>query len=64
MYNITRRDIMDSKIYLTTNDIMRKYSVVRSTVNNWRKEGLPIVRFGRLVRFEAEEVDKWLRNKS
>lgn len=45
--------------YLTTKDIMAKYKVTRMTVYNWVKQGMPNYKFGKLIRFSEEEVEKW-----
>jgi len=37
--------------------------VTRTTVDNWRKQGMPTSKFGRMVRFDKDEVMKWLKAK-
>jgi excisionase family DNA binding protein len=51
-------------IYLTVEDVMKKYQIAQSTVYKWMSEGMPKVKMGRLTRFEAEAIDEWIRNKS
>lgn len=49
---------------LTTNDIMAIYKVSRATVDRWRKRGLPSIKIGNSVRFEENEVQKWIKENS
>lgn len=37
--------------------------VKRSTVYRLRDEGLPVIRLGRVVRFDREEIVRWLRSR-
>lgn len=46
----------------TTKDLTKKYQVTRGTVNNWRLDGLPSIKIGRLVRFDYDAVDKWIKD--
>ena len=48
------------KALATTKDLMEKYQVTRGTINNWRKEGLPSIKIGGVVRFDIEVVDNWV----
>lgn len=47
-------------VYLTTEDVMKKYQVKRATVKKWRDEGMPFFKVGRGVRFNENEVEKWI----
>lgn len=38
--------------------------VSRSTVDRWRREGLPFTRVGRGIRFREVEALAWVENKS
>lgn len=51
-----------AKTLLTTEDLMLKYKVSRSTIDRWRKEGMPFSKIGRGVRFNEDEVQKWIEN--
>lgn len=51
-----------AKTLLTTEDLMVKYKVSRSTIDRWRKEGMPFSKIGRGVRFNEDEVQKWIEN--
>lgn len=51
------------KELLTTNDIAKSLNVSRQTIERWRKEGLPYKKIGTLVRFDADEVNKWVDAK-
>jgi excisionase family DNA binding protein len=50
-------------VYLTSKDLEKKYQISRSTVDNWKKEGLPFIKIGRSVRFDEKEVDKWINKR-
>ena len=50
-------------VYLTSKDLERKYQISRSTVDNWKKEGLPFIKIGRSVRFDEKEVEKWINER-
>ncbi len=46
--------------YVTIEDLMQYLKVGRSTINRWRKEGMPFVKIGRGVRFVLEDVNRWI----
>jgi excisionase family DNA binding protein len=48
---------------ITFKDIEQKYQVTRQTIYSWIKAGMPSYKVGRLVRFEAAEVEAWIKNK-
>ena len=51
--------------YITINDLSEKLKLSRSTIDIWRREGLPFIKMGRSIRFNEDEVMKWIReNKS
>lgn len=53
------------KELLTTEELCNALKITRQGVFKWRKEGLPYIKMGKLVRFDKEEVEKWLEdNKS
>ena len=53
------------KKYVTINELMAILKVKsRSTINNWRKEGMPYEKFGKLVRFDETEVMEWLKKQN
>lgn len=45
---------------LTSKEIQAIYSLSRSTIDRWRKEGMPSLKVGRSVRFEETEVRQWI----
>lgn len=49
--------------FLTTTDMMQILKVSKVTLSNWRKEGMPYEKFGRIVRYDKDKVLEWLRNK-
>lgn len=48
---------------LTKKELATHYKVSESTVNRMLKQGLPHKRFGNQVRFDLEEVEKWLEKE-
>ena len=48
---------------LTTKELMEKCKVTRTTLADWRKQGLPFKKYGKLVRFDQSEVAEWLKEK-
>jgi len=46
---------------ITIKQVMEKYGVSRTTVQEWMKKGLPHYKIERLVRFEPSEVEEWIR---
>jgi excisionase family DNA binding protein len=49
------------EVYLRSKDLEQKYQVSRATIDNWKKQGRPYLKIGRSVRFDEEEVEKWIR---
>lgn len=46
---------------ITIKELQETYSISRSTIDRWRKEGLPYVKVGRGVRFDENEVILWIQ---
>lgn len=46
--------------YLTVDQVCERWGIERSTVWRFRKQGMPSIPVGRLVRFDAEAVDAWI----
>jgi excisionase family DNA binding protein len=44
---------------LKIKDVMTVYGVSRGTIYNWIARGMPVIRNGSIVRFKADEVEKW-----
>lgn len=49
---------------MTTQQISEKYQVHPGTVYNWRKRGLPVIKQCGIVRFDEEQVDRWLNDRN
>ena len=56
-------EVIIIKNLLTTKELQEEYKVTRQAIVNWRKEGMPFKKLGKLVRFESEQVRKWLLEK-
>jgi excisionase family DNA binding protein len=56
---------MSSRIkLLTTKELMDKLKVKRNTIYQLRKDAdLPTIKLGRTIRFDEEEIDKWLKSR-
>lgn len=48
---------------LTVKELCEILKVSRQTLQNWRKEGMPSEKFGKLVRFNKDEVYQWLKQR-
>lgn len=46
--------------YITIEDLMQVLKIGRTTVNRWRKEGMPYIKIGRGVRFVLNDVMNWI----
>lgn len=44
-------------------ELMEFLKVKRSTIYKLREEGLPTIHLGRVVRFDREEIIRWLRSR-
>lgn len=49
---------------LTVEEIAKELKVTRQTIYQWRKDGMPFLRMGRLIRFEQEKVMEWLKENA
>jgi excisionase family DNA binding protein len=55
---------MGSEAKATIEDLMNHYQVDQRTIYNWRKQGLPYYRIGKVIRFDRKEVEEWMnKNK-
>ena len=51
-------------MYLNKKEIAEKFGISVSSVNNYMRHGMPYYRIGsKLVRFDPEEVEKWLKER-
>lgn len=50
--------------YLTTIELCEWLKISRATLDRWRKKGLPFVKVDKAVRFDKDEVEKWLKENS
>lgn len=49
--------------YLTKTEIAKLLKVSESTIDRWRKEGMPSIKIQRKVLFNQDEVEQWLNSK-
>lgn len=50
--------------YVTTKELMGILKVSRDSIVRWRAEGMPFEKINRTVRFNLEEVLKWIEEKT
>jgi excisionase family DNA binding protein len=53
-------------MYLKKKQVADKFGISVSTVNKYMRDGMPFYKIGagkKLVRFKADEVEKWLKEK-
>ena len=50
--------------YITTKELCVWLKISANTANNWRRKGLPYIRFGNTVRYDKAEVQKWLDSQN
>lgn len=49
---------------LTSAELQSTYKISRTTIDRWRKEGMPFIKVGRGVRFDEKDVKDWIfKNK-
>ena len=58
--SVRRNNMPIQNEYVTIEELMQYLKVGRSTINRWRKEGMPFVKIGRGVRFVLEDVNRWI----
>jgi len=50
---------------ITIQELVNCFKISRTTIDRWRREGMPFEKIGRGVRFNKEDVLEWIRkNKS
>jgi len=50
--------------YVTTLELMKLLKVSKRTIVYWREQGMPFKKINRLVRFDLDEVKKWIDERS
>lgn len=48
--------------YLNKKQTCDYLGIVNNTLDVWIKKGLPIIRIGRTIRFDKNEINRWLHN--
>jgi len=60
-------ETQDAPLLLTTQELMRKARISKSTALRWRRDGIgpkPIRLDSRMIRYRADEVDEFLGLRS
>ena len=51
-------------MFLKKKEVADRYGISVSSVNNYMRNGMPYYKIGsKLVRFDSEDVEKWLKEK-
>jgi excisionase family DNA binding protein len=51
-----------AKEFLTLEELSQLLKISRTTIDRWRKEGMPFIKMGRGVRFDQGAVMKWIKD--
>ena len=51
------------QIWLTASELAAVFKISKPTVRLWTRTGMPHLRCGRLVRFDAQKVQQWLEQR-
>ena len=52
-------------MFLKKKEVAERYGISVSSVNNYMRQGMPYSKIGsKLVRFNPEDVEKWLKEKA
>ncbi len=46
---------------ITLEELSKMLKISRTTIDTWRREGMPFQKIGRGVRFEKEKTLEWIR---
>ena len=50
--------------FFTVEDVAEMLQVTRTTIYNLKKKGLPFIKLGKNIRFDQDEVVKWVKSNS
>lgn len=51
--------------FLSVDDVADELDVSKRTVRRWmREKGLPYIKIGRVVRFDAEAINRWAHQQN
>lgn len=52
-------------MFLKKKEVAERFGISVSSVNNYMRQGIPYYKIGsKLVRFNPEDVEKWLKEKA
>ena len=52
-------------MFLKKKEVAERFGISVSSVNNYMRQGMPYYKIGsKLVRFNPEDVEKWLKEKT
>lgn len=49
---------------ITIDELCKWLRITRTTEWRWRKEGMPFMKYGNIVRYEKQDVLKWLKENN
>ncbi|HFI0644535.1 TPA: helix-turn-helix domain-containing protein [Streptococcus suis] len=55
-----KEDIGLDSPYLNKSQTCNYLGISNNTLDNWIQKGLPAIRIGKIIRFNKNEIDKWL----
>lgn len=44
-------------------DFMERYNVSRSTIYNWKNQGLKFYKINKIVMFDTKDIEKFIKNR-
>jgi predicted site-specific integrase-resolvase len=50
--------------WIDTKQLCEWLNVTPQTAYNWRQQGLPYIGQGKAIRYNKEEIEKWLRERA
>lgn len=51
------------KVLYTTKELEEIFKVTRHTLIKWREQGMPFVKIGGTIRYDMDEIKKWIDNQ-
>lgn len=54
---------MDEKILISRSTLADRLDVNVRTIERWEKDGLPTIKIRQTVRYDFEDVEKWMKSK-
>ncbi|MBS8085657.1 helix-turn-helix domain-containing protein [Streptococcus suis] len=49
--------------FLNKHQTCKYLGISNNTLDSWIRKGLPVIRIGKTVRFDKDEISRWLQNQ-